>query len=122
MIFETTINLKNKSKEELLDLLNDSLKIIQSQQEEIELSNKVIDKRNQEKLELAKELLKKDKIIDLMAEMLVKVPNNSDSPQTAAIVAMLNRDLELKKLEVKKYFEMKVENENDNWFFYRKRS
>lgn len=114
MIFETTINLKNKSKEELLDLLNDSLKIIQSQQEEIKLSNKVIDKRNQEKLELAKELLKKDRIIDLMAEMLVKVPNNSDSPQTAAIAAMLNRDLELKKLKVKQYFEMKVENENDN--------
>ncbi len=114
MIFETTINLKNKSKEELLDLLNDSLKIIQSQQEEIELSNKVIDKRNQEKLELAKELLKKDRIIDLMAEMLVKVPNNLDSPQTASIIAMLNRDLELKKLKVKKYFEMKVENENDN--------
>ena len=104
MIFETTINLKNKSKEELLDLLNDSLKIIQSQQEEI----------NQEKLELAKELLKKDRIIDLMAEMLVKVPNDADNPQTAAIAAMLNRDLELKKLKVKKYFEMKVENENDN--------
>ena len=112
MIFETTINLKNKSKEELLDLLNDSLKIIQSQQEEIKLSNKVIDKRNQEKLELAKELLKKDRIIDLMAEMLVKVPNDADNPQTAAIAAMLNRDLELKKLKVKKYFEMKVENDN----------
>ena len=56
-----------------------------------------------------KEIEKKDKIIDLMAEMLVKVPNNSDSPQTATIVAMLNRNLELKKLEVKQYFEKKVE-------------
>jgi hypothetical protein len=40
------------------------LNLIQKQEKEIQLSNKVIDKRNQEKLELAEMLLKKDKIID----------------------------------------------------------
>lgn len=53
-------------------------------------------------------LEEKDKIIDLMAEMLVKVPNNSDSPQTATIIAMMNRDLELRKIKLKQYFENKV--------------
>lgn len=94
------------------EALNTVLTLIAEQENEIKLSNKVIDKRNQEKLELAKMLLKKDKIIDLMAEMLVKVPNNSDSPQTATIIAMINRDLELKKIKVKQYFEKKVENDN----------
>lgn len=42
MIFETTINLKNKNKEELLDLLNDSLNLIQSQQKEIEKNKEFI--------------------------------------------------------------------------------
>lgn len=57
------------------------------------------------------EMKKKDKIIDEMAEMLVRVPNNADSPLTAAAVAMINRDLELKKISVKQYFERKIEND-----------
>lgn len=70
-------------------------------------------KKDYEALETVLNLVKKqNKIIDLMAEMLVKVPNNSDNPQTASIVAMMNRDLELKKIKVKQYFEMKVENDN----------
>ena len=36
MIVETSVNLKNKNKDELIALLNDSLKVIQTQQEEIE--------------------------------------------------------------------------------------
>lgn len=51
MIIETKINPKNKNKEELIMLLNDSLQVIQKQQAEIE---------------------KKDKMIDLMAKELVK--------------------------------------------------
>ena len=54
------------------------------------------------------ELEKKDKIIDEMAEMLVRVPNNSDNPQTAVIIAEMNKNLELKKIKVKQYFERKV--------------
>ena len=70
-------------------------------------------KKDYEALETVLNLVKKqNKIIDLMAEMLVKVPNNSDNPQTASIVAMMNRDLELKKIKVKQYFEKKVENDN----------
>ena len=70
-------------------------------------------KKDYEALETVLNLVKKqNKIIDLMPEMLVKVPNNSDNPQTASIVAMMNRDLELKKIKVKQYFEMKVENDN----------
>ena len=36
MIVETSVNLKKKNKDELIALLNDSLKVIQTQQEEIE--------------------------------------------------------------------------------------
>lgn len=94
------------------EALEIALKLINEQETEIKLNNKVIDKRNEEKLNLVAENLKKDKIIDAMAEMLVKVPNTADSPQTAVTAAMLNRDFGLKKLKVKQYFEMKVENDN----------
>jgi histidyl-tRNA synthetase len=40
------------------------LNLIQKQEKEIELSNKVIDKRNQEKLKLVEILLKKNEIIN----------------------------------------------------------
>ena len=46
------------------------LNLFQKQQEEIKMSNKVIDKRNEEKLELALMCLEKDKIIDEMVEKL----------------------------------------------------
>ncbi len=120
-MIEQLISLKENAKSNIdtdeifrkdYEALEIALKLIDEQETEIKLNNKVIDKRNEEKLELAKMLLKKDKIVDLMAEMLVKVPNNSDSPQTAAIIAMINRDLELKKIKVKQYFEKKVENDN----------
>jgi hypothetical protein len=86
-------DLFKKDKEALVTILN----IIQNQDKEIELSNRVIEKRkrNQEKLELAKILLKKDKIIDLMA--------NEFSYKTLMYSYMT-------KEEVKKYFEELVEN------------
>lgn len=44
MIIETTINLKNKSKEELILMLNESLGVIQKLQKENEkLKNKLLD-------------------------------------------------------------------------------
>ena len=47
-------------------------------------------------------LKEKDKIIDLMAEMLVKVPENN------FIAKCINQDLEEKKKEIKRYFENKA--------------
>ncbi len=52
--------------------LDTILNLIQKQQEEIEQNNKVIDKRNQEKLELTEMCLKKDKIINEMISKLQK--------------------------------------------------
>jgi Na+-transporting NADH:ubiquinone oxidoreductase subunit NqrC len=54
-----------------------------------------------------KEIEKKDKIIDLMAEVLVKVPENEDN---LIIAQAINYNLEEKKERVKQYFERKVEN------------
>lgn len=53
------------------------LNLIQTQQEEIEQSNKVIDKRNEEKIELVEMCLKKDKIIDEIVKELYKKANIS---------------------------------------------
>ena len=43
MIIETTINLKNKSKEELILLLNESLDVIKKLQKENELAKKQVE-------------------------------------------------------------------------------
>ena len=43
------------------------LSMLEEKDREIDLSNKVINKRNEEKLELTKRCFEKDKIIDLMA-------------------------------------------------------
>lgn len=58
--------------------------------------------------DLKKKVDRQDKMIDLMAEALVKVPNNEDN----LIIEVINRNLEQKKEEVKQYFERKVENGN----------
>jgi uncharacterized protein (DUF305 family) len=44
MVVEIPINLKNKNKEELISLLNESLIIIKKQEQEIKESNKASDK------------------------------------------------------------------------------
>lgn len=44
MIIEIPMNLKNKNKEELITLLNESLIIIKKQEQEIKESNKASDK------------------------------------------------------------------------------
>lgn len=90
--------------------------IIELSRDEINKKDKnltaILDLTDLESLDVVlSKLEEKDKIIDLMAEMLVKVPNNSDSPQTATIIAMMNRDLELRKIKVKQYFENKVKEE-----------
>lgn len=59
MIVETSVNLKNKNKDELIALLNDSLKVIQTQQEEIEKKD---DKLKDIKKHIKKELKMIDKL------------------------------------------------------------
>jgi hypothetical protein len=81
------------------------LNLIQKQEKEIELSNKVIDKRNQEKLELAEILLKKDKIIDLMLNTLIGLDSNIEIVKQQARICT-----EEKKKEVLRIYERKVEN------------
>ena len=58
MIYETKINLKNRNKEELIDLLNETLEITKKQQ--VELAEKDL------------ELEKKDKIISEMSNAMAK--------------------------------------------------
>lgn len=63
-------------------------------------------KKQQQELQL------KDKVIEEMAEMLVKVPDNANNPTTAVAIAMINRNLELKKEQVKRYVINKVKGEH----------
>lgn len=56
--------------DELIEIQETVLNLLQTQQEEIEQSNKVIDKRNEKKIELVEICLKKDKIIDEMAKYI----------------------------------------------------
>lgn len=57
------------------------------------------------------ELQLKDKVIEEMAEMLVKVPDNADNPTAAVVIEMINRNLEIKKRQVIQYVINKVKGE-----------
>lgn len=59
-----------------------------------------------------KELEKKNAVIDKMAEMLVKVPENIDEPEKLSLVHFLNEHLEEKKQRVINYILNLVEKEN----------
>lgn len=87
------------------------LNLFQKQQEEIEMSNKVIDKRNEEKLELASMCLKKDKIIDEMAEHIVSSAIVDDT--VCAIKCDCDNGVECSHKKMlkctKDYFKKKVE-------------
>ncbi len=117
------INKKNENLTGVLDLtdlesLDVVLSMLENQKERIDYLMRSIERKEQslieeheKNIECYTKIEEKNKIIDLMAEMLVKVPDNSDSPQTATIIAMINRDLELRKIKVKQYFEKKVKEE-----------
>lgn len=76
MIVEIPINLKNKNKEELISLLNESLIIIKKQEQEIKESNKASDKwfnkmiKQDEKFSKERKQLEStiDKLITALAE------------------------------------------------------
>jgi methionine synthase II (cobalamin-independent) len=57
---------------------------------------------------------KQDKMIDLMARMLVEVPTSvSDDSMTTVVKASINRDLEVHKKVVINYVRNKVESEGN---------
>lgn len=72
-------------------------------QRQLKLSDKVIDKRNEEIVEVAKNNIEKRKIIDLMAEQLAGLTIFDNDIESALILG--------DKEEVKKYYERKVANE-----------
>lgn len=72
-----------------------------------------IPKRNREKLQTILNLIQKqNKIINKMAEMLVKVPENIDEPEKLSLAHFLNEHLEEKKQRVIDYILNLVEKES----------
>lgn len=86
---------------------NEILNLIQSQQEEIELNNKVIDKRNEENLKLVEKCLKKDKIINEMAPQVYL--NQQQREEMKKYINKLDNKPKDFTSFVKQYFEKKVE-------------
>lgn len=85
--------------------------LIKNQQKEIEQSNKVIDKRNEEKIELVEMCLKKDKIIDLtIAFISTRYKEDEDINNFAKEVMERGEWTNLNKI-LKEYFTKKVEEE-----------
>lgn len=74
-------------------------------QRQLKLSDKVIDKRNEEIAEVAKNNIEKRKIIDLMAEQLAGLTIFDNDIENALILG--------DKEDVKKYYERKVANEEE---------
>lgn len=72
-------------------------------QKQLKLSDKVIEKRNEEIAEVAKNNIEKRKIIDLMAEQLAGLAIFDNDIENALILG--------DKKEVKKYYERKAANE-----------
>ena len=74
-------------------------------QRQLKLNDKLIDKRNEEIVEVAKNNIEKRKIIDLMAEQLAGLTIFDDDIESALILG--------DKEEVKEYYERKVANEEE---------
>lgn len=101
MIYETKINLKNRNKEELIDLLNETLEITKKQQ--VELAEKDL------------ELEKKDKIISEMSNAMAKIHCGIADVIKEEICdekCVGNNDWHCETC-IKQYFEREVK-ENDN--------
>ena len=80
MIIETTINLKNKSKEELILLLNESLGVIEKLQyenEELKADNYELNNRINDLLDNISVQKVKDKIEELKAQYKTALEENS---------------------------------------------
>lgn len=109
MIIETTINLKNKNKEELILLLNESLKVIQKQQAELENKDKQIEQYQNmlatNDMLHVKECEKKDKIIDEQIDYIYSFLHGH--------LDYISNDIAGNKKKLKQYFERKVEEDKD---------
>ena len=94
-------NTELKKKNEELDMYKDIKEIANSKATELVKLKQYDD--------LKKKVDRQDKMIDLMAEALVKVPNNEDN----LIIEVINRNLEQNKEEAKQYFEKQANKEVD---------
>ena len=88
------------------------LNLIQTQQEEIEQSNKVIDKRNEEKLKLVEMCLKKDKIINNSINEIEKIRQYFSEDLQVEFIRILEILKDKKSNRLVEYFIHKVEKEN----------
>lgn len=97
------------------EALEIALKLIDEQETEIKLNNKVIDKRNEENLNLIASNFKKSKIINEMAEHIVSSAIVDDTV-CAVKFCEIEKDCTHEKMLncTKQYFEEKVENKNDS--------
>ena len=71
MIVEMPVNLKNKNKEELIALLNESLIIIKKQEQEIKESNKASDKWFNKMIKQDEEFSKERKQLESTIDKLI---------------------------------------------------
>lgn len=71
MIIEIPMNLKNKNKEELITLLNESLIIIKKQEQEIKESNKASDKWFNKMIKRDEEFSKERKQLEGTIDILI---------------------------------------------------
>ena len=71
MIVEMPVNLKNKNKEELIALLNESLIIIKKQEQEIKESNKASDKWFNKMVKQDEEFSKERKLLEGKIDKLI---------------------------------------------------
>lgn len=102
MIIETSINLKNKNKEELMLLLNESLGVIEKLQQEIEELEEINNELEAEKNEAIRrynfETIPKQKIKDKIEEYKNILKTCNKSKDVERIKAINERVLELEEL------------------------
>ncbi len=120
-MIEQLISLKENAKSNIdtdeifrkdYEALEIALKLIDEQETEKRLNNKVIDKRNEENLKLAASNFKKSKIINEMAEHIVSSAIVDDTVCSIKFCGVEEDCTHEKMLKcTKQYFEKKVEND-----------
>lgn len=118
MIIETSINLKNKNKEELMLLLNESLGVIEKLQQEIEELEEINNELEAEKNEAIRrynfETIPKQKIKDKIEEYKNMVKTCNKAKDVDRIKAINERVLELEELLEKNEEESKCPKKQEN--------
>ncbi len=90
--------------------------LIKSQQEEIEKNKKLINNKNERLLEYAKDIAKKDKIIDEISDFMISLNiDNTICKKSNCTSNLINNTLVRDcKNCIKQYFEKKVGESNEN--------